>query len=204
MTEGDQTREPSGATPIPPPTPPNPQAARPAKPAAVQMPAGAPQSPNRRKFLSWFGLAWASFTAATMGALSLVLRFMYPNVLFEPPMTFKAGYPNDYDVGTVDLRLKDKFGVFIVRTAEGIYALSNVCTHLGCTVNWLGGENKFKCPCHGSGYFRTGINFEGPSPRPLERFAIALAEDGQIWIDKSRKYQQEKGQWNDSNSFLFV
>lgn len=174
------------------------------KPVAAAKPAGPPASPARRKFISWFGLAWTAFTAATMGALSLVLRFMFPNVLFEPPTTFKAGFPSDYEVGTVDMRWKDKFGTFIIRTAEGLYALSNVCTHLGCTVNWLGGENKFKCPCHGSGYYKNGINFEGPTPRPLERFAISLAEDGQIVIDKSRKYQQEKGQWNDPNSFLNV
>ncbi len=182
---------------------PQPVVPKPAAAVAVAAPKpGAPQSPGRRKFLSWFGLAWASFAAATMGALSLVGRFMFPNVLFEPPTSFKAGFPDDYEIGTVDLRWKEKFGVFMVRTAEGIYALSVICTHLGCTVNWLGGENKFKCPCHGSGYYRTGINFEGPTPRPLERVAISLAEDGQILIDKSRKFQQEKGQWSDPSSFL--
>ena len=174
---------------------------KPAPVAAAPKP-GAPQSPARRKFLSWFGLAWASFAAATMGALSLVGRFMFPNVLFEPPTSFKAGFPDDYEVGTVDTRWKEKFGVFMIKTAEGIYALSVVCTHLGCTVNWQGGENKLKCPCHGSGYYKSGINFEGPTPRPLERFAISLAEDGQILVDKSRKFQQEKGQWNDPSSFL--
>ena len=79
---------------------------------------------------------------------------------------------------------------------------STVGTHLGCTPNWLGGENKFKCPCHGSGFYKTGINFEGPAPRPLERYRISLAEDGQILIDKSKKFQQEKGEWNNPESFL--
>lgn len=194
-------QDPGKSTPIPPPVPgPAPAAAQKTAPSAVKP--GAPASPARRKFLSWFGLAWTAFTAATMGALSLVARFMFPNVLFEPPSAFKAGFPDDYDIGMVDLRWKEKFGVFLIRTAEGMYALSNVCTHLGCTVNWLGAESKFKCPCHGSGYYKTGINFEGPTPRPLERFTISLAEDGQILIDKSKKYQQEKGQWNDPSSFL--
>ena len=44
----------------------------------------------------------------------------------------------------------------------------------------LSAENKFKCPCHGSGFRTTGINFEGPAPRPLERARIVLADDGQI------------------------
>jgi cytochrome b6-f complex iron-sulfur subunit len=84
----------------------------------------------------------------------------------------------------------------------GIYALSTVCTHLGCTPNWLEAEQKFKCPCHGSGYYKSGINFEGPTPRPLERFAISLADDGQILVDKSRKFQYEKGEWDNPASFL--
>ena len=79
-----------------------------------------------------------------------------------------------------------------------------VCTHLGCTPNWLSGEQKFKCPCHGSGFRKTGINFEGPAPRPLERFRVTLADDGQILVDKTRKYQWEKGEWNDPESFLAV
>ena len=159
-------------------------------------------SPGRRQFLSWFAVAWVGFIAATSGALSLVLRFMFPNVLFEPKSTFKAGFPDDYETGRVDERLKDKYGAWIVRVNEGIYALSTVCTHLGCTPNWLQTENKFKCPCHGSGFYKTGINFEGPAPRPLERFKIGLADDGQILIDKSKKFQQEKGEWNSPDSFL--
>ena len=128
---------------------------------------------------------------------------MFPNVLFEPPPTFKAGYPNEIQVGQVDERFKQKFAVWLVRTAydqyanaAGIFALSTVCTHLGCTPNWLEAEQKFKCPCHGSGYYKNGVNFEGPTPRPLERYAISLADDGQILVDKSRKFQQEKGEWN--------
>ena len=70
------------------------------------------------------------------------------------------------------------------------------------TPNWLPSENKFKCPFHGSGFYKTGINFEGPAPRPLERYAIALSDDGQIVVDKSRKYQYEKGQWSDPESIL--
>jgi len=159
------------------------------------------QKISRRQFLSWFSIAWMSFAAASLGALSLVLRFMFPNVLFEPQMSFKAGFPDDYEPG-VDERWKEKFGVWLVKTAEGMYAILATCTHLGCTPNWLSNENKFKCPCHGSGFYPTGINFEGPAPRPLERVRIGLAEDGQIMIDKSKKFQQEKGQWNDPESFL--
>jgi cytochrome b6-f complex iron-sulfur subunit len=156
----------------------------------------------------WIALAWGSFTAASAAALAATGRFMFPNVLNEPPQQFKIGFPADYGPG-VDERWKESFGVWIVRTpndvvhnAAGFYALLVTCTHLGCTPNWLLAENKFKCPCHGSGFRPTGINFEGPAPRPLERARIVLADDGQILVDKSRKFQYELGQWIDPEAFL--
>ena len=158
----------------------------------------------------WLGLSWGAFTAATAGCLAATGRFMFPNVLNEPPQQFTIGFPDEY-VDGVDERWKDRFGVWIVRTAfdsvheaPGFYALFSTCTHLGCTPNWLAAESKFKCPCHGSGFRPTGINFEGPAPRPLERTRIVMAEDGQILIDKSRKFQNELGQWADPESFLEV
>ena len=200
MSEPENPSQPATPPPAAGPIPAAVPGPSPAPPAATAAPAAGQM--DRRKFLSWFGAAWVTFAAATGGALSIVLRFLFPNVVFEPPTTFRAGFPADYETGVVDERWKEKFGVWLVKTAEGLYALSTTCTHLGCTPNWLSTENKFKCPCHGSGFYKTGINFEGPAPRPLERYAISLAEDGQILIDKSRKFQQEKGQWNNSESFL--
>jgi cytochrome b6-f complex iron-sulfur subunit len=157
---------------------------------------------------AWLGLAWGAVTAATAAALAATGRFMFPNVLNEPPQQFKAGFPAEYGMG-VDERWKEKFGVWLVRTpddivhhASGFYALLVTCTHLGCTPNYLSAEAKFKCPCHGSGFRPTGINFEGPAPRPLERCRVVLAEDGQILVDKARKFQFELGQWIDPEAFL--
>jgi cytochrome b6-f complex iron-sulfur subunit len=157
---------------------------------------------------AWMGLAWGAFSAASAAALAATGRFMFPNVLNEPPQQFKIGLPSEYGLG-VDERWKDTFGVWIVKTADddvvhlpGFYALITVCTHLGCTPNYLAAENKFKCPCHGSGYHLSGVNFEGPAPRPLERARIVLADDGQILVDKSRHFQQELGQWVDPDAFL--
>ncbi len=194
----EESRELAAATAAPPKP-----AATAVKPAAqaAKPPAPAKEMP-RRSFLSWMTLAWTAFTASMLAAATATTRFMFPNVLFEPPPTFKAGFSDEIQVGQVDERFKQRFGVWLVRDAEGIYALSTVCTHLGCTPNWLEAEQKFKCPCHGSGYYKSGINFEGPTPRPLERFAISLADDGQILVDKSRKFQQEKGEWSAPASFL--
>ena len=159
---------------------------------------------SRRSFFSWLSVGWVAFIAATGGFFTMMLRFFFPNVLFEPVQTFRAGFPDDYTKGEVDLRWKEKFGVWMVRNDDGIYALSTTCTHLGCTPNWQPTAKKFKCPCHGSGFRITGIHFEGPAPRPLERFKITLADDGEIIVDKNQKYQQEKGQWTDPEAFLKV
>ncbi len=157
------------------------------------------------KYATALRLGWAAFVASSVAVMAATFRFFFPNVLFEPPSSTKVGYPSEYnEVGQVYTQWKQKWGFWLIRTAEGIYALSTVCTHLGCTPNWLPMEQKFKCPCHGSGFHRTGINFEGPAPRPLERFRIVLAEDGQILVDKSKKYQQEMGEWEDLESFLEV
>ena len=183
-------------------------AARTPAPAAAAAARGGDDTSPLLTRRAWLGLAWGAFTAASAAALAATGRFMFPNVLNEPPQQFKAGFPNEYGAG-VDERYKEQFGVWIVRTPEdivarasGFYALLVTCTHLGCTPNYLSAELKFKCPCHGSGFRTTGINFEGPAPRPLERARIVLAEDGQLLVDKARKFQYELGQWADPEAFL--
>jgi cytochrome b6-f complex iron-sulfur subunit len=186
-------------------------AARPATPAPAAAKAATRDPDDTSPLLTrraWLGLAWGAFSAASAAALAATGRFMFPNVLNEPPQQFKIGFPTEYGMG-VDERWKEKYGVWVVRTSEdidnhvsGFYSLSVTCTHLGCTPNYLSAESKFKCPCHGSGFRLTGVNFEGPAPRPLERVRIVLAEDGQILVDKSRHFQRELGQWTDPESFL--
>lgn len=184
------------------------------KPGAAAKPAAKPKKGEvpRRSFiealLSPIVVAWASMVAATAAASLGVARYMMPNVLVEPPTKFKIGPLTDYGAGTVSTKWKAQFGVWIVNDEidgqQMIYALSTVCTHLGCTPNWLEGEQKFKCPCHGSGFYRTGVNFEGPAPRPLERHGIRIAEDGMLEVDKSVKFQGELGQWENSASYVPV
>ena len=157
---------------------------------------------SRRDFFSLAG--WAGF-AVSMGLSGIFFtRLLFPRVLFEPSPIFKAGKPVDYTVGEVSTKwIKDQ-RVWIVRDTEGIYAIYALCTHLGCTPKWLRTESKYKCPCHGSGFTKDGVNFEGPAPRPLERLKIALGPDGQIEVDKSKKFLFEKGEWGNPGSKLLV
>ena len=159
---------------------------------------------DRKSFLSWLSIGWLAFVGATGGFFTAMIRFLFPNVLFEPPQSFKIGFPDDFESGKVDLRFKKSHNVWVVRDDEKIIALSTVCTHLGCTPNWIETDRKFKCPCHGSGFRSSGINFEGPAPRPLERYKIVMANDGQILVDKTKKFNYEKGEWGRSESFLKV
>lgn len=156
---------------------------------------------SRRKFMGF--ISWGAFLGAVNILLLAFVRFMYPRVLFEPSPIFKAGVPADFQVGEVSEKFKDSHRVWIVRNDKGLYAILAICTHLGCTPSWLNAENKFKCPCHGSGFYRDGVNFEGPAPRPMERLKITLSEEGQILIDRSKKFP-EPDQWDSKEALLKV
>jgi cytochrome b6-f complex iron-sulfur subunit len=183
---------------------------KPVKPAAKK---GADAEQDRRGFLE---MALGSFMATGFTALSMtgglfglgLARFMFPNVLAEPPSRFKVGFREGFPSGKVETKYVAQYGVWVVNSdvagQQQIYALKTVCTHLGCTPNWLEAEQKFKCPCHGSGFYKDGVNFEGPAPRPLERYAIRIADDGQLEIDKGRSYHEELGQWADPESYITV
>jgi cytochrome b6-f complex iron-sulfur subunit len=156
---------------------------------------------TRRKFLGV--LSWLSFLGGINIFLLAFVRFMYPRVLFEPSPVFKAGFPNEYQIGEVSEKFKDSHRVWIVREKEGIYAILAICTHLGCTPRWLKAENKYKCPCHGSGYYRDGVNFEGPAPRPMEHLRISLADDGQLLIDRSKRFP-DPATWASADALLKI
>jgi cytochrome b6-f complex iron-sulfur subunit len=154
-----------------------------------------------------FAAGWTMM--AIIGGLwsLLTARFMMPNMVVELPSKFKIGPASDFPLGTVSEKFKASRGTWVVHSdaynGENIlYALISVCTHLGCTPNWLESEQKFKCPCHGSGFYISGINFEGPAPRPLERAGIRVSEDGMLEVDKSVKFQEELGQWADGKSYV--
>ena len=155
---------------------------------------------SRRDILS-LGAWGAIITCLNVAGLT-ILRMMYPRVLFEPPTAFKAGFPNEYQVGEVSEKYMKDQRVWIIREDRGFYALIAICTHLGCTPRYFSAEEKFKCPCHGSGYTKDGINFEGPTPRPLERAKIGLADDGQLLVDKGVSFRYELGQWDAPDSYL--
>jgi cytochrome b6-f complex iron-sulfur subunit len=178
--------EPGAPAPArPAPRPPGPVVPRPPRPPDQRggdlEPPVTPERLRRRK-LNWIGLNifGLAMTACTV-------KFFFPRTLFEPKTRFKIGRPEEYGFG-VDDRLQDKYRIWVCRDAEKLYVIYAMCTHLGCTPSWVPSANKFKCPCHGSGYDSAGINFEGPAPRPMDRVLVELAPDGQIVVDVTKKF----------------
>src|SRR6266705_407546 len=160
----------------------------------------AKQIARRRRFVmaSVLGFLGVNFV--------MFLRFFLPRTLFEPKTNFRIGYPSDFGFG-VDTKFQNQYRIWVVRNTEGIFVISAICTHLGCTPDWKASENKFKCPCHGSGYDPEGVNFEGPAPRPMDRAHVELDPSGEIVVDLSRLYKWPKGersQFGDQGAIIRV
>jgi cytochrome b6-f complex iron-sulfur subunit len=148
----------------------------------------------RRSFLSRLGLG-SLFLALAAQAYAF-MRSLVPNVLYEEPKRFKVGLPAQFGEGA---RFLEEKRVYIFRDRNTFYAISAVCTHLGCTVKMerlnkpkkvsFGGREfeeqaEFHCPCHGSKYFGDGTNYSGPAPRPLAYHKLELSpDDGQLVVD---------------------
>lgn len=164
---------------------------------------------SRRGVLGLVG--WGAVLGSLGAGQVAFVRMMYPRVLYEPRTEVKIGWPSEYAVDTVSDRWLKLYRFWVLRTRKGFAALSARCTHLGCTPLYLAAENKFKCPCHGSGFTglapddakpgKSGLNFEGPAPRALERFKIGMAEDGQLLVDFGKTFAREKGEWDRPEAF---
>lgn len=140
-------------------------------------------------------IVWASVVGFLTACFLMFLRFFLPRAIFEPSSTFRIGSPSDYALG-VDTKWQQQYRIWVTKTSDRLFVIYARCTHLGCTPDWKASENKFKCPCHGSGYDSEGINFEGPAPRPMDRAHVELDPEGQIVVNIGRLYDWPKGGTN--------
>lgn len=137
------------------------------------------EDPSRRQFMNRVGLGACAIAAAGAGVVTL--DFLKPKVLFEPPTKFKAGNPADYTEGTV--RFNKEQRAFVIGTSGGVFALSAVCTHLGCITRYVSDEGVIACPCHGSKFDLEGNVTHGPAPRPLLWLEVAVDDKGELVVD---------------------
>ena len=143
--------------------------------------------PTRRKFLEMLGNI--SFFAAFGGIFISTMRFMLPNVLYEPPTSFTIGTPDDFPPDSATF-LEDS-RMFVFRRPEGLFAISSICTHLGCNVRWEEENDGFECPCHGSSFDENGKNTGGPSPKPLRWLKLTLESDQKLVVDTRNEVDQD-------------
>jgi cytochrome b6-f complex iron-sulfur subunit len=182
------------ATPAPPSAPAKapPAVAKPVPKAAGAVIESAPDPPvnkMRRR------IVWASVVGFLTTCFLMFLRFFLPRSITEPPSMFRIGSVSDYALG-VDTKWQQQYRIWVTKTSDRLFVIYARCTHLGCTPDWKASENKFKCPCHGSGYDSEGINFEGPAPRPMDRAHVEVDPEGQIVVNIGRLYDWPKGGTN--------
>lgn len=136
---------------------------------------------RRRRFLGMLGAG--ALGSAGLGTLVAALEYLRPNVLFEEARRFIVGRPQELPLGAVRVLGKQK--VYVVRQPQGVYALSSVCTHLGCMTRYERSLPGFVCPCHGSRFALDGQVTNGPAPRPLPRLEVSV-ERGLLVVDAAR------------------
>jgi cytochrome b6-f complex iron-sulfur subunit len=142
---------------------------------------------SRRGFFE-LTLGWIAAMFAVCASAAGAVRFLVPNVLFEPSLVFKAGKPEDFPDSSVTFLEEER--VFLVRKGNTFRCLSAICTHLGCTVNRTG--QGYHCPCHGSVFDDQGGVKSGPAPRALEWFLVTLSKDSRLLVDKNQRVNSDK------------
>jgi cytochrome b6-f complex iron-sulfur subunit len=181
-------------------------------PASVPAAPGVPSAVDNKKKTELINrgrrrIAWAFIWGYLGVNLLMFLRFFFPRALYEPNTVFNIGYPADFALG-IDQRYLMTNRVWVVREPDRLFVIFARCTHLGCTPEWKATENKFKCPCHGSGYDSEGVNFEGPAPRPMDRAFLVLDPTGKVTVDTSRLFVDDPragvNHFNDVGAFLNV
>jgi len=153
----------------------------------MNLPPSDPNGVTRRGFFQ-LSLGWIAGTFAATATVAAAVRFLVPNVLFEPGQRFKAGKPDDYPDGSITF-LEDE-RVYLVRKGNTFRCLSAVCTHLGCTVNRA--AKGYHCPCHGSVFNDEGAVESGPAPRALTWYLVAMSKDNRLLVDKGQNVSADK------------
>jgi len=165
--------------------------AAPAKPVErVEAASDPPVNKMRRR------IVWATVAGSLITFFLMFVRFFLPRSILEPSSVFRIGPASDYALG-VDTKWQQQYRIWVTRTSDRLFVIYARCTHLGCTPDWKASENKFKCPCHGSGYDSEGIAFEGPAPRPMDRAKVTLDAEGQIVVDVGTLFEWPKGGTNE-------
>jgi len=143
---------------------------------------------SRRRLMAY---AWIGAAAIVMGELiGGTFAFLWPRRKGPKVETvFIAGKVTDFKVGEVIPFRKER--TFILRTEGGFLAISAICTHLHCIVNWNEMLKKFECPCHGAKFNQNGVVLEGPPPRPLDLYKLQIVAENVV-VDRTSPIERSK------------
>lgn len=152
-------------------------------------------------------IIWAAIWGYLGVNFLMFLRYFFPRALFEPNTRVNIGYPSDFKQG-VNQQFLQSHRIWVRKDPGRIFIIKAVCTHLGCTPDWIPEQNIFHCPCHGSEYDIDGINFAGPAPRPMDRCWLQVQPDGSIVTDTARLFLDEPyagvNQFHEKGAYLTV
>ena len=136
---------------------------------------------NRRQAFIKLGIGGLGIAGG--GAAVFGYEFLSPNVLYEPSPITTLGKPEQFAQGSVTA--DPKAGIYVIHGPEGFYALSAICTHLGCLTSWVPELNQIACPCHGSKFNVQGVKTDGPAPQPLAWLHMWISDEGELMVDRS-------------------
>lgn len=136
-----------------------------------------PEAPARRRFLQW--LLGGAFSLIALAIATVSEQFMRPPL--TTPQRAPALIRRENAPALGQAIYVPAVRAYLMRDEQGYFALSAVCTHLGCLVEQSGAG--LQCPCHGSQYDRTGRNLTGPASRPLSHWALTRNAQGDLVID---------------------
>jgi cytochrome b6-f complex iron-sulfur subunit len=128
-----------------------------------------------------------SVVAALMAEAFGAVKAFIPQVLYEPPSTFKIGKPDDFPDGVTFVA---EHKLYVFRNGNEFHILSATCTHLKCVTEWKPDAKQFYCSCHGSVFSGNGTNIAGPAPKPLAWHPLAIAPDGNFLVDTRKTVEQ--------------
>ncbi len=133
--------------------------------------AGGPPKAARRRVLEL--LVGSGVAASLVSVLYPIFKFLLPPRAGELDADAVAAHADELAPNSAKIfRFGNRPGI-LIRQADGSYrALSAVCTHLNCTVQYRTGEHDIWCACHNGVYDLQGRNVSGPPPRPLEEFQV--------------------------------
>jgi len=134
---------------------------------------------SRRKFL---GLSLGILTAAAAGAVTYpVIKYLAPGKKADARHKVEIPEGEVPEGSAKFFEFEGRIAVLVRKKGGALIALSAVCTHLGCIVQWQKEKEQFLCPCHAGIFSADGAVLSGPPPKPLEKLVFTVAS-GRITV----------------------